>query len=323
MNCRRFACLSLSILLVQTACTTTTTDDPLPTAQQLISAAEQQVQAKQFAQAIATLTPIEDLECPKRLRDQRDLLIAQSLLELDQPWQSFLTLEDFSVLYPHSDLRSRAVDIIWIAGKTLTDSDGGFLFFWSDQQAGQTVLEHLVTRHPDTDRLADALRLLGDMAFDDANYELAQERYRDIIHSRPDSDWRFYAQFRFAMSIVAGLRGPDYDLYRMELAVGELRAFLGTNPESPKMLAETTAALDKVLQWQIQRHLSVADYYHTLKSPDGERYHLELATREQFAGVPGYLEAVDKLQAFESLQALESIQAEIDNQSATPVGGLQ
>ncbi len=317
MNCRRFACLSLSILLVQTACTTTTTTEPLPTAQQLISAAEQQVQSKQYEQAIALLRPIEDLDCPKRLRDQRDLLIAQSLLELGQPWQSFLELQDFSVLYPHSDLRSQSVDIIWDAGKTLTDSDGGFLFFWSDKQAGRAVLEHLVTRYPDTDRLADALRLLGDMAFENANYELAQERYRDIIHSRPDSDWRFYAQFRFAMSIVAGLRGPDYDLYRMELAVGELRAFLGTNPESPKMLAETTAALEKVLLWQMQRHLSVAEFYRTLKSPKGERYHLELATRKDFASVPGYLKAVEMLQTFESSQA------KANASSATPVGGLQ
>ena len=317
MNCRRFACLSLSILLVQTACTTATTTEPLPTTQQLISTAEQQVQANQFDQAIAMLTPIQDLECPKRLRDQRDLLIAQSLLELGQPWQSFLALENFSVLYPHSDRRSQAIDIIWRAGKTLTDSDGGFLFFWSDKQAGRAVLEHLVTRHPDTDRLADALRLLGDMAFENANYELAQERYRDIIHSRPDSDWRFYAQFRFAMSIVAGLRGPDYDLYRMELAVGELRAFLGTNPESPKMLAETTAALDKVLLWQMQRHLSVADYYQTLKNRNGQRYHLELATREQFADVPGYQEAIEMLEAFASSRS------KAEAQSATPVGGLQ
>jgi tetratricopeptide (TPR) repeat protein len=275
------------------------------------------VQAKQYEQAIALLTPIKDLVCPKRLRDQRDLLIAQSLLELGQPWQSFLELREFSVLYPHSDLRSQSVDIIWNAGKTLTDSDGGFLFLWSDKQAGRTVLEHLVTRYPDTDRLADALRLLGDMAFENANYELAQERYRDIIHSRPDSDWRFYAQFRFAMSIVAGLRGPDYDLYRMELAVGELRAFLGTNPESPKMLAETTAALEKVLLWQMQRHLSIAEFYRTLNSRKGERYHLELATRKDFANVPGYPKAVEMLQTFEASQA------KADEPPATPVGGLQ
>jgi outer membrane protein assembly factor BamD (BamD/ComL family) len=283
----------------------------------LITAAEQQLEVKQFDQALATLDPIVDLQCPKRLRDQRDLIAAQALFGLGQPWEAFLELEEFSMLYPHSDLRSQAVDIIWNAGKMLVESDGGFLFFWSDKRAGRVVLEHLVTRHPDTQRLADALRILGDMAFDNANYELAQERYRDIIYSRPDSDWRFYAQFRLAMSLVASLRGADYDLSRMELAVGHLREFLNSKPESPKMVEAATQALMMVKQWQIQRHLDIADFYQTLKNTEGQRYHLQLATRPAFDQVPGYEQAAERRKRFETANPTAATVAN----PAMPTGG--
>ncbi|MFT4515331.1 MAG: outer membrane protein assembly factor BamD (BamD/ComL family) [Planctomycetota bacterium] len=315
MNGRRFACLSLGIMLAGTACTTTS--QPLQSAPQLITAAEQQLDAEAFDQALATLEPIVGLQCPKRLRDQRDLITAQALFGLGQPWQAFLELEEFSSLYPHSDLRSRAVDIIWNTGKLLVESDGGFLFFWSDKRAGRTVLEHLVTRHPDTQRLADALRILGDMAFDNANYELAQERYRDIINSRPDSDWRFYAQFRLAMSLVASLRGADYDLNRMELAAAHLREFLISKPEGPKMVEAATKALVMVKQWQVQRHLDIADFYQTLKSIEGQRYHLQLATRSEFDKVPGYEQAVERRQAFSAANPVSAAGTD----TPTPTGG--
>jgi outer membrane protein assembly factor BamD (BamD/ComL family) len=311
MNCRRFSLPGLSIVLAAAACTTTTL--PLPTAPQLITTAEQQLQAKQYDEVLATLEAIADEQCPKRLRDHRDLLKAQAELGRGQPWQAFLELEEFTTRYPHSNFRGQAIDVIWTAGQALVGSDGGFLFFWSDKRAGRTVLEHLITRHPDSQRLADALRILGDMAFDDGEYDLAQDRYRDIIYSRPDSDWRFYAQFRLAMSLVASLRGPDYDLNRMELATGHLREFLSSNPEGPQMVKDATAALQRVKQWQVQRHMDIADFYKTLNSVEGERYHLRLAASEPFLGVPGYEEALQMRKAFE--------QAHPPIADATPPGG--
>src|SRR5690606_8342997 len=131
-----------------TACTTTV--EPLPTAPQLVAAAEQQLQEQAFDQVLVTLEAVAGLRCPKRLRDQRDLLIAQAEFGRGRPWHAFLALEEFSSLYPHSDLRSQAVDVIWSAGKVLIDSDGGCLFFWSDKRAGRTLFEHLITRQPDT-----------------------------------------------------------------------------------------------------------------------------------------------------------------------------
>ncbi|HEB52346.1 MAG TPA: hypothetical protein ENI87_03720, partial [bacterium] len=201
--------------LLVTACATPPT--PLPDAALLVSAAEEQVKAAKWDDVLATLAPLADDACPRQLRDRRDIALARAQLGNGEPWDAYLTLRDFSDDYPHSSRRGEVTAILWQAGKQLAESDGGFLFLWSDRDAGRTVLEHLITRHPDTRRLADALRILGDMAFADGDYQLAQARYRTIILDRPDSDWRFYAQFRFAMSIAADLQGPDYDLAQMVL----------------------------------------------------------------------------------------------------------
>lgn len=309
---RRPLLQALVTLSAAAACATPT--GPLPNAQQLLVAAENYVAADRWNAALEQLWQIDGELCPKRLRDRRDLALARAEMGRGQPWRAFLALEKFSDLYPHSDLRTQAVELLWRIGTTLVESDGGFLFFWSDRRAGRTVLEHLVTRHPDTQRLADALRILGDMAFDDGDYELAQTRFRDIILERPESEWKFYAQFRFAMSIVASLQGPDYDLDRMEHAVRELRGFLANDPSNPQMVAETQRALALLLDWQVRRHLDIAEFYRTVGSAEGERHHLELATRDEFADVPAYRRALDARDRF--LQ-----RAPDDRQLAAPGGG--
>lgn len=285
----------LSLLL--TACTAV---KPTPQrAQEVLNSAERLIADGAPDAALVALEEVEDDQCPKRLRDRRDVLVATAELARGEPWRAYLALEEFADLYPYSERRGTVVDILWQAGTTLIERDSGFLFFWSDRSGGRTVLEHLITRHPETERLADALRILGDLAFDAGDYELAQERYRDIIMYRPLGDWRFYAQFRYAMSIVASLRGPDYDMDRMRHATKELTGFLDNASENPQMREEAERALELVLSWRMQRHLDIADYYATLDNDAGRRLHLEYATSPEFATLDGYEQAVERRRAFE------------------------
>lgn len=287
---RRVPLPALLVWLLATACATTVA--PLRTAEQSLVDADARLQAGDPDGALDALAPIEGDQCPKRLGDRRDILTAEAELARGELWRAYLALEKFSDVHPHSELRQKAVEMLWQIGRGLIERDGGFLFFWSDRGAGRTVLEHLITRHPDTQHLADALRILGDMAFEDENYELAQQRFRDIILNQPESEWRVYAQFRFAMSMVASLQGPDYDLDRTEHAARELNTFLATQPENPELLAETERALATLRQWQVERHLTIADFYRRVDNVPGQRYHLELATRPEFADVPAYARAV-------------------------------
>lgn len=263
-----------------------------PAAEQLLTTAESQLAAGQFAAARATLAPLAGETCPKRLRDRRDFTVARTLFGEGQAWDAYLAVERFADNHPHSDLRPAVVDLIWQVGEALSKSDAGFLFFWSDQRAARTVLEHLITRYPETAQLADALRLLGDMAFADGDYELAQQRYRDLMLERPESEWVGYAQYKYAMCLVQSLEGPDYDLERMQQATRELRDFLATKPENPEFVRTAQESIQRITDWRLQRHLDVAAFYATVGSAAGRLHHLELAADPQLAAAAGYAEAV-------------------------------
>ena len=279
---------SLGLLLA--ACAST----PLsaPDAEQRLAAAEAHVQAQGYDAALDALADLDGDRCPKRLRDRRDVARANAHVGRGELWEAYLVIEPFPDLYPHSDLRPAVVEMEWQIGNALSKSDRGFLFFWSDQRAARTVLEHLITRHPDTQRLADALKILGDMALADETYELAQQRFRDLMLNRPDSEWVRYAQYRFAMSIVASLEGPEYDLDRMQHAVRELRGFLASKPENPTIVDEAKRAEQRLLAWQVARHRRIAGFYRRIGNEEGEMHHLELAASDEFAGSEGYEDAV-------------------------------
>lgn len=261
-------------------------------AEQQLAAAEAQLAEGDADGALATLAPLEKEACPKRLRDRRDVAVATAHQRLGRPWEAFLALETFADDHPHSELRPTVVEQLWTIGRELAARDDGFLFFWSSRRAARTVLEHLITRHPDTQHLADALRILGDMEFEDGNHELAQQRFRDLMLNRPDSEWFVYAQFRHAMSIVASLEGPDYDLDRMQLGLRELRDFLATRPEQPGFVQQAEAAVALLLEWQVERHLAIAAFYRRVGNAAGERRHVEIASGETFAGTSRHAEAV-------------------------------
>jgi tetratricopeptide (TPR) repeat protein len=264
-------------------------------AERALTAAETAVTAREWDQALTAVEPLAEENCPRRLRDRRDVAKARALFGQGELWESFQALENFADENAHSELRPTAAEMIQDIGQRLSQSDRGFLFFWSDRRGGRVALEHLVSRYPESPRLADALRILGDMAYQDGDYELAQARFKDLILNRPDSEWIIYARYQFAMSIVASLRGPDYDLDRMEHAVRELTEFLADKPENPQIVQNAEGALAQVREWQLARHRNIARFYRRVGNQRGERHHLQIAAGAEFAGVNGHSEAVQAL----------------------------
>lgn len=270
------------VLLPLAACASgppVTVPDPEP----ILARAEQALREDRAADALALIAGVEFDGLPRRLRDRHEMIEATGLLLSGEPWDAYLICERFPDRYPHSELRASIAEIEYQAGHVLEKRDGSFLFFYSDRRAARTILEHLITRHPDHGRVPDALRLLGDMAFEDQLYLMAQERYRDLMRRYPDSEWVVYARFRFAMSIVSGLQGPDYDLDQMEHASRELRDFLRGNPENPDFVAQASSSLARLLEWRAERHLRIADFYARVDNPTGHRLHLEYACIEELA----------------------------------------
>lgn len=300
---RRPFLLRAALPLWFAASCTTVTAVPGPDAERALTKAESALLASDQDTAEAALAPLADEACPRRLRDRRDVALARVHFDRGDRWDAYLVLERFADDYPHSDLRPQVGEMVWEIGKQLSASDGGFLFFWSDRRAGRTALEHLISRHPDSPHGGDALRILGDMAFVDADYVLAQERYRDLMLNYPDSEWFVHAQYRFAMSVVASLEGPDYDLDRMEHATRELRDFLARKPENTAAVAEAEAALARVLEWRADRHLRIAAFYRRVGNDAGHRHHVQIAAGPEFATTPFAAAAKEQLAAILAAEA--------------------
>ena len=217
---------------------------------------------------------------PELQKARYQLLHAQATYWTGEPWSAFQIVRRFPDAFPHSDLRLEVEQLVFDAGRQLSESDSSFLIFASDREDARVVLEHLIQRYPRTTHLADALRILGEMAFGDGNYSLAHTRFVDLLQQQPDSEWAGLARFRVAMSEFRVLQGPEYDLEQMGLARNELESFLNNPPERPEFVSEARAALRVVIDWMAQRHLLVADFYKTLKNHDGERHHLLVAAQE-------------------------------------------
>ncbi len=282
-----------ALLLLLAACSAV--PEPVAEPEKRLAEAETLLAAGQPGACRDLLLDHEVEAFPRRLRDRYELAVANAHFALGDHWEAFEVAERFPDRYPHSELRPQIVEMDWQLGMALAASGDGFLFFWSDRRAARTVLEHLITRHPDTPRLADALRLLGDLAFEDGSYSLAQERFRELMRKRPDSEWAVYARYRFAMSIVAGLQGPDYDLDQMEHATRELQAFLAGQPENPEFVRTSGEAMARLLEWQSERHLRIAHFYRTLANQPGHRRHLEIASSAPYQGTPANQAAAAEL----------------------------
>lgn len=285
--------LALAGLALLGACATT---PPVAEPERVLQTAEAQLTAGEPAAVIDDLLGRGLEAFPRRLRDRFDLLLARAHLALGDTVACQEVLTAFADRYPHSERRIEVQELLWKLATDLVTRDSGLWLFWSDRRDARNILEHLITRHPDTRHLADALRVLGDLAYDDGDYALAMTRFGDLMQQRPDSDWVKYARFRYASSIVAGVAGVDYDLDQMEHAERELQAYLASGDEHPGHRQEATAALARMLDWQSRRHLWIAGFYATVGNPAGRRRHLELAAAERFAGTAGQVEAKVLLQ---------------------------
>lgn len=289
-----FRSLLLLSLAALASCATTTL--PSYVAEPIVADAEARVAAADHAGALEVLDDVEGDACPKRLRDRRDLALARARFATGELFEAFEALEDFAAEYPLSELRPIVMTMVWDIAVALLARNDSFLFFWSDRVGARTSLEHLSTNYPDSPRVGDALKILGDLAYEDGDFDLAQQRYGDLMLNHPD-EWVAYARFRYGMSIVGCLEGAEYDQIRTSEAERELAGFLAGGYENPEMnrIAEETVAM--LLEWQIEHELGIAGFYARIANAPGELLHLERAADDRFNRTKRHAEAVQRRDA--------------------------
>ncbi len=269
--------LGIGVLVALGACASA---GPPPDPLAGLDEAEALLGAGDPARARSLLESTDQDVFPPTQKARYQLLLGQAMLRTGEPWSAYGIVRRYPDEFPHSDLRPEVEQLVFDCGRALSESDKSFLIFSSDRDDAQAVLEHLIQRYPRTPHLADALQILGEMAFSNEEYSLAHTRFKDLLQQQPDSEWAPLARFRIAMSEFRILQGPRYDMQQMRLARNELESFLMSPPESPEFVAQARAARQVVVDWIAQRHLVVADFYKAIHNRFGERHNLTMAVQQ-------------------------------------------
>lgn len=210
---------------------------------------------------------------------RRTALLGRAYYLSGDSWEAFQTIKGFSQDYPSSPT-GEVADVQLKAGLQLLKSHGGFLFFYSDKKRGRRVLEDFLIYYHYSPRVPDVLHELAESAFRDQDYLLAKDRHAQLIQDYKSSEWITLARFRVAMCYFHRLQGPDYDLGEMTRARNELRDFLASPGENPKMVRQAQEALALVQEWLGEKHLRIADFYTTIDNRYGALHHLRIAAAD-------------------------------------------
>lgn len=253
----------------------------------------------ELAQALLESQDEDSLIGEDRARYQ--LLLATSLFRNGEAWEGYREIESFPDDFLLSSHQPAVEELEFRIGKQLLNSDASYWIFGSDREDGEIVLAHFYSRYPANENVPEALKLLGELAFEEGKYELARDRFRDLRANHPRSEWAPLAQFMLTMAAFRDLEGPAYDFRQMSAARNELRDYLELGPERPEFRAEAETALATVTGWMADRRLENAEFYRTIENEFGERQQLEQLLREQ----PDSPQAETARQRLQALQPAE------------------
>lgn len=227
--------------------------------------------------ALELLLAIDADAVPRSAQARFDYSLALAYAQVGDASRAFARLATFADDHPMSEVRTEVQALLFSIGSTYARSDRYVWLFLDDRAWGKAVLEHLVTHYPNTPDRDDALHLIGDIAYENGDFEESTLRYQELIRDYLDSEWADLARFRVAMSQFKQLRGPGYDLSAMRIARSELQTLVDNPPGRVELAREALETRDLVDEWIAAHHLITADYYRTLNNPTGERIYLERA----------------------------------------------
>ncbi|MCA8942900.1 MAG: outer membrane protein assembly factor BamD [Planctomycetes bacterium] len=276
--------LTIALLPAFVACSTPPVpipDDP----RQALDLAQAFLERDEPNTTIGILDALDEDVMTNDERARAEALRIQALYRTKDYWEAFRVARGFVEQHRFSELAGTIEEFEFRTGRALIQDD---------DDDGVTVLQHFVERFPASTYAAEAYKLLGEFAFAEEDYAIAEVRFSDLLRSHPTSEWAAFARFRLAITAFLRVRGPEYDFAQMTLARNELRDYLALDPERPEFRREAQQALAKTEAWLARRHLIIADFYRTVGSAAGERMHLRRAS-ESFPGTPAGQTAATRL----------------------------
>lgn len=205
--------------------------------------------------------------------------------------------------YPSHAYREEIGSLLSAIGDSYANDKGRRWLLFTYEASAIDVYEYLSTEypsHPDSD---DALVALATRYEDNRRFQAAIDRHRDLVLWSPNSPFRPASEAAIPRLRLADLDGPEYGRDQMLVALDELEHWVevyGIHPLRPEVDRTRVDCLQRLAD----NDLVVAEFYRTVRSPEGARQHASRALEfaqlagnpQQLAEIRGFLESVDEIE---------------------------
>jgi outer membrane protein assembly factor BamD len=200
-----------------------------------------------------------------------------------------LALLAYIKLYPVSEFSDEIEKLGFDMALSYLRGEQDF-FIFSESSEGVKILKEIATNFP------------GGVYADDSRWELAQfyfleesawieaeEQYRALVESYPDSPWAARAQYHVALCNLNRVKGPAYDQELMAATIKEFRLYTERFADGDRV-AEARAHMAELTAMLAEKHLLIAEWYIGQDLPRAARFYL-LRLIKLFPGLPQAAEA--------------------------------
>jgi hypothetical protein len=217
-----------------------------------------------------------DLGLPSQIAVHAGITAARQLLSSGRPKKAYKLLVSLETKFPTHTAGRQAGEICVEAGLRMAGEPKRFLGFFTLRDEGLEALEWVVVTYPSEPRCDEAYFELAERYADDNEFELAVQRYEELISYHYKSPLSVEAQARVPRMRLAGLESPEYDRRQLQDARRELEAWLENRTGSP---GEEQVRRDygDCLRRLVLSDQGIARFYTRIGKPFGALLHAQRA----------------------------------------------
>lgn len=212
---------------------------------------------------------------PRRSRAIQTVARSRLFLAEGSPYRAFSEIRDLEAAHPGHHLQNEAADTVYQAGLDLSQAKRAWIFLFSKRAQAPGVLDYLVLQHPSYPRCDHAYYLLASLHADDRDIELAIDRLSDLLLYHPVSPYAREAELLIPTLRLSDHLRIDHDYAGLVMSERELTAWLGrvASAEQGELAERARAALFETRRRLVEADLEVAQFYRTVKRPEGTTLH--------------------------------------------------
>lgn len=260
-----------------------------------------------------------ELRLPARLRASAGLRMAEQLFEEGHPVQAFRAVTEVERKLPNHPMRQKAAEILARTGTFMLEKGGTYNLVFSYKARGAAALEFLVERYTSSQHCAPAYALLAQHYEAEADYDLALERWENLILYHGEHELVPEATARMPYLRMLRMQRDDYSRPELLRAKQELERWLSYYPDLDQA-AWVSENLSICHERLAQNDLGVARFYWQIQEPLGARLHADRALVEaKLAGSEETIASIEALLAKLPPAAPESFGIDPETPAADPL----